>query len=144
MADRDLGPNLCEPDADLSECVRRMDTHVDPSVPIGVVLLDERVLSGVGNVYKSEVLFACKISPLTAVAEVPDEARSLLVDMCHRLTRRSLGSGPRTSVMGGLGVYGKRGEPCPRCSTPIERIVQGEQVRSTYWCPNCQSQQPTT
>lgn len=133
-----LGPDLCEADADLDQCVARMESHVDPATPIGVVLLDQRVFCGVGNVYKSEVLFACKVSPLIAVSDVPPETRRQIVEMCHRLLRKNLGAGPRNTMMGGLGVYGKRGEPCPRCSTPVQRVVQGEHVRSTYWCPTCQ------
>jgi len=138
-----LGPNLCEPDADLDECVKRMETHVDPNSPIGVVMLDQRVFCGVGNVYKSEVLFACKVSPFVPVSDVPADTRRQIVEMCHRLLRVNLGAGPRKTMMGGLGVYGKRGEPCPRCSTQIERAVQGEHVRSTYWCPECQPSELT-
>lgn len=135
-----LGPNLCEPDVDLAKCVERMTTIADGADPIGAVLLDQRVFCGVGNVYKSEVLFACRVSPLAPVAGLDLATRVKIVEFCHRLLRANLGSGPRATYMGGLGVYGKKGEPCPRCGAIIQRIVQGEHVRSTYWCPSCQTE----
>ena len=132
-----LGPDLTSPEPDLDEAVRRFGL-AEAGTPIAVALLDQRICCGVGNVYKSEVLHAERVAPQTAVESVDSDLRSELVLTAHRLLRANLGSGPRVTVPGGLAVYGRRGEPCPRCSSSIERIVQGEHARSTYWCPGCQ------
>jgi endonuclease VIII len=63
-----LGPDLCDPDADLAECVRRLRRYDDPDRIIAEVLLDQRVLCGVGNVYRCEVLWACELSPFAPVS----------------------------------------------------------------------------
>ena len=70
-----LGPDLCRPDADLDECVRRMAELPEPEAEIATVLLDQRVAAGVGNVYKSEVLFACGVNPFTPVAAIDVDTR---------------------------------------------------------------------
>jgi len=106
--------------------------------PIAVALLDQRICCGVGNVYKSEVLHAEGLAPQTPVELVGPELRAKLVITAHLLLRANLGGGPRVTVRGGLAVYGRKGESCPRCETLVERIVQGEHARSTYWCPGCQ------
>ena len=132
-----LGPDLTSPDPDLDEAVRRFE--IAPiGTPIAVALLDQRICCGVGNVYKSEVLHSCELDPRVPVEAVPHGLRECLVQTAHRLLRANLGSGPRVTVPGGLAVYGKRGKACPRCGHGVERIVQGEHVRSTYWCPGCQ------
>lgn len=133
-----LGPDLTSPDPDLAAAAARFDL-VEPATPIAVAMLDQRICCGVGNVYKSEVLHANELSPHVAVAEVDPELRRRLVDTAHRLLRANLGNGPRVTVPGGLAVYRRRGLPCPRCGVEIERIVQGEHARSTYWCPGCQT-----
>jgi endonuclease-8 len=135
-----LGPDLCRDDADLDDVVRRMD-RVDPATPLAEVLLDQRICCGVGNVYKSEVAFAERLHPLTPIGAVGAEARAALVATAARLLRANLTTTARTTVAGppgSLAVYGRRGEPCRRCATPIERAVTGPRARSTYWCPSCQ------
>jgi endonuclease-8 len=84
------------------------------------------------------VLHAEGLAPQTPVESIAPELRSKLVLTAHLLLRANLGGGPRVTVPGGLAVYGRKGEPCPRCGGLVERIVQGEHARSTYWCPGCQ------
>lgn len=135
-----LGPDLTSPDPDLDAAVDRFAT-LDRSTPIGVALLDQRVCCGVGNVYKSEVLHANQLAPQTPVVAIDAVGRRQLIETAHRMLRANLGAGRRITVPdvpGGLAVYGRKGEPCWRCGTDVERIVQGEHVRSTYWCPGCQ------
>ncbi len=135
-----LGPDLCTADADLDEAVRRFQI-IDATTPIGVALLDQRICCGVGNVYKSEVLYACGLHPSTPIGEIGAELRSELVATAARLLRANLGQGSRVTVPnvpGGLGVYGRGGEPCHRCADRVVRIVQGEHARGTYLCPTCQ------
>jgi endonuclease VIII len=135
-----LGPDLCRADADLDECVRRMEL-VDPATPLADVLLDQRICCGVGNVFKSEVCFACEVHPLTPVGAVgPALRRRLVVTAAHQL-RASLGAGRRTTSpgpAGSLAVYGRARRPCRRCATPIVVERAGRQARRTYWCPGCQ------
>lgn len=137
-----LGPDLCTPDVDLDEAVRRFDTVADPGEEVAVVLLDQRVASGIGNVYKSELLHRCRVDPFVAVREVPVEVRRQLVEAANRLLLRNLTTTRRTTVAGPAGsvaVYGKARRPCPRCGTPIRMVHHGVQNRSTYWCPRCQA-----
>jgi endonuclease VIII len=133
-----LGPDLCLPDVDLDAAVERMAHLTTGEEEIGNVLLDQRVAAGIGNIYKSETLFACGVDPFRPVVELDGATRRRLLEMASRLLRANLGSGARTTTtQGGLGVYGRRGRPCRRCGTPIRSARQG-QNRVTYWCPTCQ------
>ncbi len=136
-----LGPDLCTPDVDLDEAVRRFDTVAEPDTEIAVVLLDQRVVSGIGNVYKSELLHRCRVDPFVAVGLVPVPVRRQLVEAANRLLLHNLTTTRRTTVAGPAGsvaVYGKARRPCPRCGTSIRMARHGIQNRSTYWCPRCQ------
>jgi endonuclease-8 len=134
-----LGPDLCKADADLAECVRRMGLCADAETTMDEVLLDQRVACGVGNVYKSEVLWAVGVHPFTPLGAVPIEVRAQLIETAARLLRANLRTSRRiTTARGGLAVYGRFGKPCSRCATPIEVRRHGEQARVTYWCPGCQ------
>jgi endonuclease-8 len=140
-----LGPDLCRADltaADIEECLRRMAACTGPDDEIGAVLLDQRVACGVGNVYKSEVLFACGVDPFAVVVDLDVDTRRRLVTTASRLLRANLGTGPRTTVAGGLAVYGRTRQACLRCGTTVRSRRQGEQARSTYWCPTCQPPRP--
>ena len=133
-----LGPDLCTPDADLDAVVERMARIPEPGTTIAEVLLDQRVAAGIGNVYKSEVLWAEGLDPHTPVEAVPQEVRRRVVETAARLLRANLTTVRRTTVPGGLAVYRKARRPCRRCGTPIRMARWGEQARSTYWCPRCQ------
>jgi endonuclease-8 len=133
-----LGPDLCRDDADLDEALRRMASVPESTLTIAEVLLDQRVAAGIGNVYKSEVLFACRLDPFTPVVDVDAPMRRRLIETAARQLRSNLGDGPRTTVPGGLAVYGRQRRPCLACGTPIRMRRHGRQARSTYWCPRCQ------
>jgi endonuclease VIII len=138
-----LGPDLCLPGVDLDAAVERMASLTDGSEEIANVLLDQRVAAGIGNIYKSETLFACGVEPFTPVGELDVPTRRRLLATASKLLRANLGAGQRTTVAsagehGGLGVYGRSGRPCRRCGTPIKLARQGEGQRVTYWCPRCQ------
>jgi endonuclease-8 len=137
-----LGPDLCTVDADLDEAVRRMDRIPEPDLTIAEVLLDQRVAAGVGNVYKSEVLFANRLDPFTPLHAVDGDLRWRLIATAARLLLANLGGGSRTTVPGGLAVYGRQRRPCRVCETPIRMRHHGTQRRSTYWCPTCQKPPP--
>jgi len=134
MADLEhLGPDLTRDDLDdaaLDAAVRRMDTCVDPRTEIGEALLDQRVACGVGNAYKSETLFACRVDPFTPVAQIDESTARNLLATASKLLRAGAQDDPA--------VYGREGQSCRRCSSVIRRRRQGEHARSTYWCPSCQ------
>ena len=123
-----LGPDLCLPDPDLDEIVRRAD-RLDPRTEIGVALLDQRVAAGIGNVYKSEVAFACRIDPFTPLAGLDRDARADLWRTAGELLRRNLGPAPRRTTPYGLAVYDRAGRPCRVCGTAIAVRRQGEDAR---------------
>ncbi len=133
-----LGPDLCRRGVDLEACVRRMPQYCDGHDEIGDVLLDQRICCGVGNVYKSEVLWACRIDPRSQLRALAPRACLVVVQTAADLLQANLGGGERATVMGGLAVYGRAGKPCLRCHTPVEVMRQGVNARVTYWCPGCQ------
>jgi endonuclease-8 len=143
-----LGPDLLAPDFDGDEAVRRLRDPARSGVPVAEALVDQRALAGIGNVYKSEILWIERISPFTPVADVADEALGRLVATAKRLltTNATATRGPeRVTTAGDRGargplyVYGRTGRPCRRCRTPIARTSQGRDLpRSTFWCPACQ------
>jgi endonuclease-8 len=136
-----LGPDLLGPDWAPEQAVANLLRR--PDVAIGDALLDQRNLAGIGNLYKSEVLYLERVNPWTPVGDVPDLAR--MVSTAHRLMRANRDH-PEQSTTGLTGrdrdhwVYGRTGEGCLRCRTPIERAEQGTppRTRSTWWCPRCQ------
>jgi endonuclease-8 len=135
-----LGPDLLKPDFDPVAARQRLRQRGE--LPIGTALMDQTALAGVGNVYKSEVLFLCGVSPFTRVRDLDDPTVDRLVAKAGELLRRNLGPGPRrtTSALSRvrLWVYRRSREPCRKCGTPIARAVQGDEARSTYFCPACQ------
>jgi endonuclease-8 len=133
-----LGPDLCGADVDLDAVLDRLGTVASPDAEVGEVLLDQRVASGIGNVYKSEACFACRLDPFTPLAELGDADRRRVYEVAHRLLRANVGGGPRRTHPGGLAVYRKPGRPCPRCGVAIRVKRQGPHARATYWCPGCQ------
>ena len=133
-----LGPDLCRPDADVDEALRRM-AMLDPDRGIGEVLLDQRIAAGIGNVYKCEVCFAHGLDPATPVGDLTEDLRRDLLVTASRMLRANLATRTRTTTAdGGVAVYGKGGRPCPRCGTAIEVVRQGVHARLTWWCPGCQ------
>jgi endonuclease-8 len=137
---RRLGPDLLGPAFDADAARRRLRARGD--LEIGTALLDQTALAGIGNVYKSEVLFLCGVSPFARVRELDDATLGRLVARAAELLRRNIGpSGARRVpglAPGRLWVYRRSGQPCRQCGTAIQRAVQGEQARSTYFCPVCQ------
>ena len=137
-----LGPDLCTaPDSQLLECARRIHQYADPSCPISEVLLDQHVACGVGNVYRSEVLWACALSPFAPVGSLTPAECVQLIDMSARLMRANLQASFRVTaddVPGGMAVYSRNGQRCSRCSDTVHVRRVGEHARVLYWCPGCQ------
>jgi endonuclease VIII len=133
---RALGPDLCDDEVDLDEVADRLD-RLDPATPIAVVLLDQRPASGIGNVYRSEVLWAERVAPRERLRDVAPEQRRALYATAHRLLRANIGRRRRT-VASGFAVYERAGRSCRRCRTRIRTERLGERARTVYWCPGCQ------
>jgi endonuclease-8 len=133
-----LGPDLCRADADLDECVARLGHFRRPGTPIADALLDQRVACGVGNVYKSEALWAARIHPLTPAEQLPEKIRRELLATAADLLRANLDGARRATHAGALAVYGRAGRPCRRCGSRVVSQHIGEHARVTFWCPTCQ------
>lgn len=139
-----LGPDLLAEALDLGLVVERARQFVEADTSLADLLLDQRVACGVGNVYKSEVLFMEGEDPLLTVDLLPDAAMRRLYQRARALLRRNLGGGRRVTrpVNDGLGrlwVYGRQGAPCFHCGAAIRHARSGRDRRSTYWCPACQA-----
>lgn len=132
-----LGPDLCTDDADLSVVIENVRL-TDPRRATADVLLDQRIAAGIGNVFKCEICWACRVDPATPIGTLPSDDRRGLFDTAHRMLRENVGRTRRVTYQGGLAVYGRAGRPCPRCRTPIRRSMLGDPARVTYWCPACQ------
>jgi endonuclease-8 len=136
-----LGPDLLGPDWDPDRAERNV--RADPARPVGEALLDQRLLAGVGNMYKCEILFLERLNPWTPVRDVADVRAPL--ETAYRLLRANRDH-PEQSTTGYTErgrehwVYNRGGQPCLRCRTAIRRAEQGDppQARATYWCPRCQ------
>lgn len=129
----DLGPDILA-SHDPAELAARLDT-VDPATAIGDALLDQRVVSGLGNIWRCEALWVGRVHPRTPVGEVATQARFALMRAAAQLMTASVhpGSGrPRAEV------YRRTGRPCRRCGSPIRSERMGRDLRTAYWCPACQ------
>lgn len=139
-----LGPDLLGSSFDAEEIVRRMRAR--PRSEIANVLLNQRVLAGIGNVYKSEALFIAGVNPFASVESLDDSALNRIIAISKKLLRYNVRPDTNARITtnalradDSLYVYGRAGKPCRRCGTPIERRAQGTDARLTYWCPKCQA-----
>jgi endonuclease-8 len=128
-----LGPDLCLPTADVERAAELLVELSPPEREVGDALLDQRIACGVGNVWKSESLFVERLDPFTPVGRLSAEQRRSLLATAARLLQEQV-----VRPDGVRAVYGRRGQPCRRCGTPISWRPQGPHRRGTYWCPACQ------
>ncbi len=144
-----LGPDLLGDAFDHAEALARMRARGGEA--IGDVLLNQRVLAGIGNVFKSEILFLAGVDPFTPVASLDDDRLSrilaiardaLAANVLGRSQTLSLAVGRRTTRSldpnAKLWVYGRSGKPCRRCGSIVQATKTGIDARLTYWCPVCQ------
>ncbi|ABF39385.1 DNA-(apurinic or apyrimidinic site) lyase [Candidatus Koribacter versatilis Ellin345] len=146
-----LGDDLLGAEFDIPASVERLRAHGD--LELGDTLLHQSVLAGPGNVFKSEICFACRLDPFRKISSLSEEellrvatkARELMTSnvsdtsgdkiVTYTGFRRTTG---RSDPYERLWVYGRAGLPCRRCGTRIEVKRQGAQARKTYFCPECQ------
>jgi endonuclease VIII len=146
-----VGPSLLAAQIDETEMMARLRSR--PDLEIGVALLTQSLLAGIGNVFKSEVCFSCGIHPFRRVSSLGDEDLRSLVSQARKFMlanvtetskdtivtyvplRRTTG---RSNPTERLWVYHRTGEPCRRCGSAIVSRRQGLDARNSFWCPRCQ------
>lgn len=146
-----LGPDLLGRSFDGDEAAKRLRERAQDEV--GVALLNQRVMAGIGNVFKSEICFACKVNPFRLVASLTAAEVKCLIDTSLKFLAVNVKDGSSDGIMtyGGLRrttgntnreerlwVYGRQGRQCRRCGEAILSRKQGVDARSTYWCVVCQ------
>jgi endonuclease VIII len=134
-----LGPDISGAHADLVDCSERMCSYRQPATPIAEVVLDERVMRGVGNVLRSELLWVTEFDPLAEVGDISFDDSRQIVNAAHRLVGTLIGNAPSTETGAQLNVYGRNGQRCGRCGDTIAVDRVGELNRLLYWCPGCQT-----
>jgi endonuclease-8 len=168
-----LGPDILSDEFTVEGGVERLAAYgrENPEAEIAVVLLNQRVLAGLGNVYKSEVAFAAGVNPFRAMRTITPREMEAMVEIAQRYMRANVveatpASKDRSALDGGgdgivtylgnrrtthssnreerLWVYGRQGQECRRCGAAVMMRKQGVQARSTYWCPECQPWVGTT
>jgi endonuclease-8 len=129
---RRLGPDILRVPPDLAAMVANLRRE-HPSRELGDALLDQRLVAGIGNVWKAESLWRAQLSPWLLLGDATDDELERVLREAARLMRASLEGG-----RGERAVYRKAGRPCPRCREPIRSRGQGDDNRTAYWCPRCQ------
>jgi endonuclease-8 len=126
-----LGPDILGEPPDYETMVARLSA--DPARDIGDALLDQRLVSGIGNLWKAEALWQARVSPWRRLEELDDADLQAVLEAAHTMMAASL-VGPRPARR----VYRRAGRPCPRCGGLVRSAPQGDNARTAYWCPGCQ------
>ncbi|MEN3342149.1 MAG: endonuclease [Actinomycetota bacterium] len=127
-----LGPDILAGPPDLEAMVDRLRA-IPQQREVGDALLDQRLVAGIGNLWKAESLWEASVSPWRPLGEVEDAELRDVLEVAHRLMRAST-EGMRPPRR----VYRRAGRPCRRCGTLVRSHGQGEAARTAYWCPGCQ------
>jgi endonuclease-8 len=127
-----LGPDVLASDFDLEGAVRSF--RASPKRELGDALLDQRLVAGIGNIFKSEACFTARVDPWRRIGHIADADLRRTLEAARRLMQESVANGrPRRAV------YKRAGGPCPACGSRIEARGQGDANRRTWWCPRCQA-----
>jgi endonuclease-8 len=127
-----LGPDIMATPPDLARIVAQLRS-AEQSREVGEALLDQRLVAGIGNIWRAEALFAAGVSPWRRLTELSD-------DDLRRLLSRA--AGLMQEGRSGRFVYRRAGRPCRSCGSPIQGCRQGDHARTVYWCPACQGGTP--
>lgn len=148
---RRLGPDILSNTFDAQVALQRLRER--PELAVGEALLRQSVLAGVGNVFKSEICFACRVNPFRRVESLTTAEATCLVSTAEKFLRANVSETSGDAIVTYTGfrrttgranpgerlwVYGRRGQPCRRCAGLILSRKQGIDARVTFWCPNCQ------
>jgi endonuclease-8 len=129
---RRLGPDILAESPDVDGMIANLRRE-HPSRELGDALLDQRLVAGIGNIWKAESLWHARLSPWLRLGDVSDEELERALGEAARLMRASLDSRSDRRA-----VYKRAGRPCPRCGERIRSRGQGDDNRTAYWCPGCQ------
>jgi endonuclease-8 len=150
-----LGPDILADEFSVDAGVRALQARAQshPTDEIAVALLNQRVLAGLGNVYKSEVAFAAGVNPFRQMQTITLAEMTTMIETSQKYMKANVLDGSSEGIVTYAGnrrtthsmdrsdrlwVYGRQGQECRRCGALVMMRKQGEQVRSTYWCPGCQ------
>ena len=125
------GADILDEEPDYDAMAARL--RQQPARQVGDALLDQRLVAGIGNIWRAEALWEARLSPWSPVETVSDADLRATLEAAHRLMAASV-SGARPLRR----VYRRTGRPCRRCGTPIRAHAQGDGARVAYWCPTCQ------
>jgi endonuclease-8 len=127
------GPRASVPDIVTEGPEAARFRSVDQRGAVGEALLDQRLVAGIGNMWKAEALWEARVSPWRTVADVSDDELTAVLEAAHRGMSASVeGTRPLRHV------YRRSGRACRRCGSVIRAAPQGEHARTAYWCPGCQ------
>jgi endonuclease-8 len=127
-----LGPDILGEPPDYETMLARLRAGRQER-EVGDALLDQRLVSGIGNLWKAEALWEARVSPWRRLAEVEDGELRATLEAAHDLMRTSV-----EGVRPARRIYRRPGQGCPRCGAVIRSAPQGENARTAYWCPRCQ------
>ncbi len=137
-----LGPDVLVDPFDDAEFVRRMRS-TDGDRELGDAIMDQRLVAGIGNIYKAESLFIARIDPWRRMRDVTDDELVRIREVATRIMHDGVLDARAITFRGpgpaGQWAYGRAGRPCRRCGRPIQSRPQGEHQRTTYWCGACQT-----
>ena len=126
-----LGPDLLADDFVPARAIERLRSR--PELDLGVALLGQRLVAGIGNIFKSEGCFAAGVDPTQPIGSLSDEELTGVLEATRELMLEAVRTGRQPGQ-----VYRRADRPCPRCGTTIASRAQGDEARTTYWCPSCQ------
>jgi endonuclease-8 len=130
-----LGPDIIKDDFDADEVVRRARAD-DPTRGLGDALLDQRIVAGIGNLWKAEGCWLAELDPWRSLQDVSDDELHRVLDELRPRMQESARDGNQARHRK---IYNNTGRACPRCGTRITSRGQGDDNRTTYWCPGCQT-----
>jgi endonuclease-8 len=128
-----LGPDILAEDFESALAVARM-RQTNPQIELGAALLGQRLVAGIGNIFKSEGCWAARIDPQQHLEELSDAQLEQVLTATRDLMLEAVETGRQPKQ-----VYRRAGQPCPRCGARIRSQAQGDTARTTYWCPDCQT-----
>jgi endonuclease-8 len=131
-----LGPDLLADDFDPEVGAARIRS-IAADLKVGDALLGQRLVAGIGNIFRSEGCFAAGVDPRTPVEALSDEQLIGILEATRALMLEAVDTGRQPNQ-----VYRRAGRPCARCGTKILSAAQGDSARVTYWCPHCQPPPP--
>ena len=126
-----LGPDILGAPPDYDSMLGRLRAR--PEREVGDALLDQRLVAGIGNIWRAEALWEARVSPWLRLEDVDDAELRAVLEAAHTLMRRSVEGGRQARR-----VYRRAGRLCPRCGEIVRSAPQGEHARTAYWCPGCQ------